>query len=78
LLFDAHPFDVIRTPDVSPYKAQRLRETELGYPIDALALQEKWWILDGVHRIARHFVLNMPTIAGRLHDESVISAIRLD
>ena len=77
LLFDICPMDVIRDPKVSSYQAQRLRETELRYPIDVLVANEKRWILDGVHRIARHFVLNSSVLAVRFHDESIIPAIKI-
>lgn len=78
LLFDVSPIDVIRDPNVSPYQAQRLQQTELHYPIDVLVMQDKRWILDGVHRIAKHFVLNHSTLCVRFHDESIIPAIQLE
>lgn len=77
LLFDICPMDVIRDPHASIYQTQRLHETELRYPIDVLVAQEKRWILDGVHRIAKHFIRNESSIAVRFHDESVIAAISL-
>lgn len=77
LLFDISPMDVIRDPKVSSYQAQRLRETELRYPIDVLVANEKRWILDGVHRIAKNFVLNSSVLAVRFHDESIIPNIKI-
>ena len=77
LLFDISPMDVIRDPHASIHQSQRLREAALRYPIDVLVAQEKWWILDGVHRIAKHFTLKKPTLTVRFHDESIIPAIRL-
>lgn len=77
LLFDTCPLDVIRDPKVSSYQAQRLRETELRYPIDVLVANEKRWILDGVHRIAKHFVLNSSVLAVRFHDKSIIPTIKI-
>lgn len=77
LLFDICPMDVIRDPKVCCYQAQRLREIELRYPIDVLVANEKRWILDGVHRIAKHFVLNSTVLASRFHDKSIIPAIKI-
>ena len=76
LLFDICPLDVIRDPSVSVYQHQRLQRTELQHPIDVLLAQDQRWILDGVHRIAKHFILNSPTLAVRLHAESVIPIIK--
>ncbi|HZX30079.1 MAG TPA: hypothetical protein VFF03_01885 [Rhodocyclaceae bacterium] len=78
LLFDICPIDVIRAPGVSQYQAQRLQNVDLQHPIDVLVAQEKRWILDGVHRIAKHFILNTSTLAVRFHDESVIPAVMLE
>ncbi|MBW7902716.1 MAG: hypothetical protein H3C26_14640 [Rhodocyclaceae bacterium] len=76
MLFDIRPLDVIRDPGVSDYQARRLREADLHHPIDVLLLAERRWILDGVHRIARHVALGSPTLFARFHDASVIPAIR--
>lgn len=76
LLFDTCPIDVIRDPLASIYQTQRLRQTELQYPIDVLVTREKRWILDGVHRIAKHFMLNHPTLSIRFHNDSIIPFIK--
>lgn len=76
LLFDICPMDVIRDPSVSVYQHQRLQQVELQYPIDVLLAQDKRWILDGVHRITKHFILNSPTLAVRFHAESIIPTIK--
>jgi hypothetical protein len=78
LLFDTCPMDVICDPNVSVYQYQRLQQIELQYPIDVLVAQDKRWILDGVHRVAKHFIANSPTLSVRFHDESIIPVIKLD
>ena len=78
LLFDLCPQDVIRDASLSSFQAQRLEEVRLDYPIDVLLFQERRWILDGVHRIAKHFMLNLSTIPVRFHDEAVIPSIKAD
>lgn len=75
MLFDIRPIDVIRDESLSPFQARRLNEANLGFPVDLLIIEEKRWILDGVHRIAKHFVLGSRTIPARFHDESVIPQI---
>ena len=78
LLFDIHPMDVIRHPSLSAYQTQRLEQAGLQYPIDVLVARDKRWVLDGVHRIAKHFMLNSPALPVRFHDEFIIRAIRVD
>jgi len=75
LLFDICPIEVIRNPDASIYQTQRLHQVDLIYPIDILRFQGRPWVLDGVHRIAKHFILNSFTLPARFHDEKIIPAI---
>lgn len=77
LLFDVCPIDVIRNPAASEYQAGRIRAAWLEYPIDVLLMHEKRWILDGVHRIAKHFSLGHTSLPVRFHGESVVPGIRL-
>lgn len=76
MLFDTRPIDVLRDPALSPYQTQRLTDADLKYPIDVLLLDQRLWILDGVHRIARHFQLKHQELPARIHDKRVIPAIR--
>ena len=46
-----------------------------AYPIDVLETQGRYWILDGVHRIARQYLDAVATIQLRVHPESVIPVI---
>jgi len=55
----------------------RLEQAAIVYPMDYLVLQGRCWILDGVHRLAKHFVLEHKTVQARLHDESVIPNIKV-
>lgn len=75
LLFDISPFAVINDPDASPYQARRLAEADLRFAIDILLLNDRRWVLDGAHRIAKHFMLNRPDLPVRLHDASIIAKI---
>jgi hypothetical protein len=75
MLFDTRPIDVINNPNYSIHQTQRLEQADVKYPIDVLIMQDQQFTLDGVHRIAKHFILNSSTIPARFHDESVISVI---
>lgn len=78
LLFDLCPLDVIRNASSSSYQSQRLNEVKLEYPVDVLIFQNKRWVLDGVHRIAKHFMLNSSTLPARFHDETIIPVIKVN
>ena len=75
LLFDISPIAVIRNPASSIYQTQRLHQVDIAYPIDILRFQGRPWVLDGVHRIAKHFILNTSSLPARFHDENIIPAI---
>ena len=77
MLFDTRPIDVMRNPALSPYQARRLANVDLDYPIDVLLLDNRQWILDGVHRIARHFQLGHREFPVRFHDSRVVPDIRV-
>lgn len=77
LLFDVSPMDVIRTPSTCIHQSKRVQGAQLRYPIDMLQFQEKLWILDGVHRIAKHVIEGSARIQVRIHDESIIPIIRV-
>lgn len=76
MLFDTCPIDVIRDPGLSAYQTERLNRVNLDYPVDVLLMDGRRWILDGVHRITKHIMLDNPTLPVRFHSERAISAIR--
>ena len=78
VLFDLRPRQVMRHPGSSPYQCQRLNDVDLAYPIDVLIYRNRRWILDGVHRIAKHLILKHTTLPARFHDAAVIPAIAVD
>jgi hypothetical protein len=65
----------VNNPNYSIHQTQRLEQADVKCPIDVLIMQDQQFILDGVHRIAKHFILNSSTIPARFHNESVISVI---
>jgi hypothetical protein len=75
MLFDISPIEVIEKPVISPYQSQRLNAARLEYPLDFLIFEGNKWILDGVHRLAKHRLLNNDIIEVRFHNESSISIV---
>jgi hypothetical protein len=75
MLFDLAPIEVIRNPDMWPYQNQRLLVTDTSYPMDFLVLNNKNWILDGVHRLAKNYISKVEFVEVRYHEESIIHKI---
>jgi len=75
MLFDIAPITVISNPETSNYQAQRLAATNLQHPIDLLDFEGRKWILDGVHRLAKHYQEGTSQIDVRIHNEKVIDSI---
>ena len=51
--FDLRPRDVLEHPAAHPRHYRRLTHVDLGFPIDGMWNQDRFVILDGVHRLAR-------------------------
>ncbi len=77
MLFDVEPITVISDPDASPHQTARLAKTDMTYPIDLLEFESRTWILDGVHRLAKHYQCGNSSVEVRVHDASVIEKIRV-
>lgn len=78
LLFDIFPRTAMASPERSPYQAERLDRADIRYPIDVLVWKGLHWILDGVHRIAKHAMLGMPALITGLHRGTTLSAFCID
>lgn len=78
MLFDISPAEVIRNPLASPYQTQRLADADTRFPIDVLLLNDRRWVLDGVHRIAKLSALNAPRLHVRIHTASIIARISVN
>ena len=75
MLFDTKPIDVIRDENCCPYQASRIKRADLDYPIDIIKFQSRLWILDGIHRLAKLYLLQKEKVLIRCHDESVMRFI---
>ncbi len=71
MLFDVVPMAVIRDPSVCPYQARRIEDADTRWPLDFLLYQGRPWILDGVHRLARHRMEGAEVIRVRFHPQDV-------
>ncbi len=76
MLFDISPIEVITEPMRSPHQIERIEKSDESYPIDMLRFEEKLWILDGVHRLAKLYRSDAKLVRLRIHPESVIEIIK--
>jgi len=77
MLFDISPREVIDSPQRSPHQYERVLGADVGFPIDLLLYQEREWILDGVHRLAKLFLIGAESAKVRVHSEGIIPLISL-
>jgi len=75
MLFDVSPREIIASPQRSPYQYERIVKADTDFPIDLLHYQEREWILDGVHRLAKLFLIEAESVKVRVHSEEIIPRI---
>lgn len=78
MLFDVSPCRVMANPAHFPHQYQRVQRADISFPIDMLDYQGQRWILDGVHRLAKLYLMHSEWVALRLHSEAIIDEIRTD
>ena len=76
MLFDTRPMDVLNHPERFPHQTQRIQQAETGHPIEMIMYQNRKWILDGVHRIAKLYGQEATQVAVRTHTEDIVPLIR--
>ena len=76
MLFDTSPMDVLNQPARFPHQTQRIQQADISYPIDFIIYQQRKWILDGVHRLAKYYNHNAIQIPVRIHPKTIIPLIR--
>ena len=73
--FAITPADVLRAPQVYPAQHARILAADLSFPLDLLDQPGRPTILDGVHRLARAWLLGCPEITARLLPTALLSRI---
>lgn len=49
------PWDVIHKVSGSESEQKRITEADLSYPIDIMENKGRWFVLDGLHRLAKAY-----------------------
>ena len=74
-IFDVTPTEVLAAPDAHPEHWQRIANADLSYPLELFESFGKWVIMDGYHRLARHYLERSKVIRVRRHDQALLQAI---
>ncbi len=66
------PWDVINKIDGSMGHQQRVEQADLQFPILLLNKNDKWLIIDGVHRLVKAFQLEHKTIKAKIVSTEIV------
>lgn len=67
--FDLAPRAILARPDAFPRDWQKIVTVETAYPLEMFRRGERWVLLDGYHRLARHFLESTRDVPVRLHPD---------
>ena len=67
--FDLSPASVLANPSGFPYHWERIINADLGYALEMFQNGGRWVILDGYHRLARHFIEKNILVPVRYHPD---------
>jgi hypothetical protein len=73
--FVVRPRDVLKNPDRYPEDRNRIANSSLEHPIHIIWHRERWYILDGIHRLAKAVQLGITTVAVRKVPHDRVSSI---
>lgn len=76
--YNLTPQDVIDQPDLHPEEYARTMAADLTHPIDVMEKDGKWSPLDGIHRLAKAYIVDQATIQVRKIPRSMIPLILHD
>jgi hypothetical protein len=71
------PWEVIKNPKLHPNHFNKIKEADLSYPIEIVDHNNRWLILDGLHRLAKAYIENHQTISVRKVDSLTLTQIKL-
>jgi hypothetical protein len=65
--FDLAPAMVVAQPDRYPRHWAGIGAVDLAYPLELFSQGDRWVIVDGYHRLARHWLESSEVVPVRLH-----------
>lgn len=71
MLFDITPNQVLACPEQYPHQLERIEKADIQFPIDFIYDNNTYFILDGLHRLAKLRQLGVSQVKVRKHDPNV-------
>jgi hypothetical protein len=75
--WDLSPRMVLNNPDRFPWHRDKISTVDLSFPLEMFSRGERWVILDGYHRLARHHLERSSHVRVRRHPTACWGAIRV-
>ncbi|MDR3208554.1 MAG: ParB N-terminal domain-containing protein [Rickettsiales bacterium] len=65
--YDLKPSEVLNNPDKYQHHKERIEKSDISYPLDILNNPKtgRWTLLDGLHRLARLYLLGKTNVSVR-------------
>jgi hypothetical protein len=77
-LFDLSPQTVLSSPDGFARHWTKLFKADSRRPLELFENRGRWVIVDGYHRLAKHWLRSTEVVPVRLHPTALWSAVRPD
>lgn len=74
--YDLKPSEIIDHPDLYPEEYKRTLNADSSYPIDIMGKNERWVILDGLHRLMKEFIEGKENVRVRKVPKSAVPLIK--
>lgn len=74
--FDLLPTEIMEHPELYPRQYQRTMDSDLSFPIDIMWNNDRWLILDGLHRLMKSVDAGEKRVMIRKIDRSMIPLIK--
>lgn len=74
--FDLSPRVVLASPNAFACHWARIFDADLTYPLELFANRGRWVIVDGYHRLVKHWLRSSQTVSVRLHPAALWRTVR--
>lgn len=78
MLFDISPNEVLENMNLYPHQKERVENADVRYPVDFIFENDTYYILDGLHRLARHKLMGNKTVRIRKHKLEIRTKIQVN
>jgi hypothetical protein len=75
-LFDLSPRLVLSSPDAFAHHWTKVFNADLAHPLELFANRRRWVIVDGYHRLTKHWLRSSSSVPVRLHSASLWGRVR--